>query len=242
MPGAPASTGKITSFKIDFTDVGGAGYGPGARVPQGEYLLECIDAEVKIKRGDENKPSNRQSRMVAFVWKIVGGNGRGVVYENANIKLFDDNGTLKDPKKYLWVLRQRMNDMFAGEKEFEQKGYGIDLTQCIGRQIGASLVDGKPYTKVVTENGRQVSKTTIRSEIDGSYPAADWHRLYSGTDNPNAVDQSADDDSDAPVFTSASEEAAAVAADIESDADADVDAPVVTGSDDDLEDFDVEDM
>lgn len=236
MPGT-ATPGKVTQFKVDFTDIGGAGYGPGARVPKGEYLLECVDAEVRVKRGDENKPSARQSKMVAFVWRIIGGNGRGVVYENANIVLFDEKGIKKDPKKYLWVLRQRLNDMFAGEKEFEQKGYGIDLTKVIGRRIGASLDDGNPYTKQNTDGS---STTTIRSEIQGSYPAAEWERLYANTDNPNAPDTSAaadeaDDDSDAPVLTTVP-----VAADDETpDADAETANP---GSDDDLDDLEVEDM
>lgn len=233
MPGTAASS-KITSFRADFTDIGGAGYGPSARVPKGEYLLECIDAEVKVKRGDENKPSARQSKMVAFVWKIVGGNGRGIVYENASIVLFDERGQKRDPKKYLWVLRQRMNDLFAGEREFEQKAYGIDLTKCVGRQIGASLDDGNPYTRT-SDDGK--TTTTIRSEIQGSYPAAEWQRLSSGTDNPAAEAAADVDDADE------SEEIEVVPANEIEDTTPDADAEAANpGSDDDLDDIEVEDM
>lgn len=238
MPGTPATT-KITEFTANFTDIGGAGYGPGARVTKGEFLLECIDAEVKIKRGDENKPSARQSKMVAFVWRIMGGNGRGVIYENANIVLFDEKGVKRDPKKYLWVLRQRMNDMFSGDREFEQKAYKIDLVKCIGRRIGASLDDGAPYTRPGTDGKPPV--TTIRSEIQGSYPAAEWERLYSSTDNPNAVDASADADADEAddETEDAAVETAANAEVTTPDADAEAANP---GSDDDLDDIEVEDM
>lgn len=176
-PEAQAVTSAVTSFKVDFTDVELKRGRPRARVDEGDYLLEVEEATVEIKKGDENKPTKSQGKMVRWILRIIdsaSGAGRGYIYHNTSLQVPG-----KAPKDVLWSLRQFLTDLEPG-KAPDQKAYTIDLTKKVGLKIGALLVDGDPFERTRMVNGELTRETTISSEIGNTYPAAKFTSLKGG--------------------------------------------------------------
>ena len=148
------------SILLDFSKVGPRGGGRAAHVPEGDYLLEVAQLKnVEIASGD-----NKGGRMIGAQLRIVGTpnspearKGMGdTVYQNMQIG-----------EKSLWFVRNLIEDLTG--KEVTGQALRLPLDKMTGKQVGATLVDGRPYERVDKDTGEVV--TTIRSEIKYTFPA-----------------------------------------------------------------------
>jgi hypothetical protein len=199
MPTRNTSTDEITTFSANFEGVGGKGFGAAAHVTPGDYLLQLINATVRIKKGDEQKPTKTQSRHVRWVFRIVAGGQKptdiGVIYHTSPIQVPG-----KEPKDYLWNLRGILTDLLAAQgKTIEDRGYNIDLAKYIGLRLGAVLGEDSPYTR---DDGTVVEK----SKIVTTYPATEYAGPIA-TQSPEAVANAADDADDADATVGDDEDA-----------------------------------
>jgi hypothetical protein len=140
-------------INLDFRNVGPRGGGKAAHVPEGDYLLELTAAK--------NAPvANSTNRQVALQFRIIGTPphaeakaGMGdTVYQNAQLG-----------EKSLWFLRNMLEDLLG--KEVTGKAITLTFAEHIGKRVGATLADGKPYTN---KDGDE----TVRSEVKYTFPAA----------------------------------------------------------------------
>lgn len=141
--------------------------GKAAHVPPGDYLLEVVKAEaVAIKSGaDAGKPQIAWQMQIKAVGvenahdpEALAGIG-DVIYLNTKVKY-------ANPKTQGWFLRNLLMDLLGADTTGNTGTLRLD--DKAGKRVAATLVDGKPYTKI-DDDGNEV--TTIRSEIKYTYPA-----------------------------------------------------------------------
>lgn len=155
MPRPDSGRPAVTSIAVDFTGVETRkGGGKAIRVTPGDYLLEVTEAVVKEKQGAGTKYIN-------WTMGIVRGPEvkRGPLYHITSLK-----------PEQLWSLKGFLQDLLG--KEVNQGPVKLNLANYKGKQIGATLEDDEPYTKVDPNTGKEV--TTIKSRIAFTFPAADF--------------------------------------------------------------------
>jgi hypothetical protein len=115
---------KRTSLSVDFSGVEDRARGPkSADVPDGDYLLELVSADVRTNK-------DKKGEHVLWLWKIIKGQQTGGhIYYRTTLKA-----------ESLWSLRNLLNDLLG--KDIPKKALNLDLTKYVGKHIGASLVHG----------------------------------------------------------------------------------------------------
>lgn len=146
---SPATATKITKISVDLSGVEDRkGGGKAAHVPEGDYILEVVDAEVRSKKDDKT------SKYVSWQLKIVEPPLRGSIYHITSLK-----------PENLWSLRNFLADLL--EKDIPKRALSIDLIKYKGKKIGATLEDDS-YTNETK------GTTTVKSSIAGTFPASQY--------------------------------------------------------------------
>lgn len=142
-----------SKLTVDFTGVEISGGKPADHVPEGDYLLQIENVEIKKKKGDET------SRYLNWYLGIL----RPAKFKGKHIYHI----TSLKPEN-LWSLRGFLADLLGAER-VPQKSLDIPLATIVAKklQIGATLQDDE-YTNTTTQ------KTTIKSKIAATFPKADY--------------------------------------------------------------------
>lgn len=147
-----------------------------ARVPEGDYHLKIISAEVK-------KSEKTDSKYVSWKFQIV------APTEYKGKTLFSITSLKKDA---LWNLRNLIHA--ATGKNVAGKAMDLDLEKLYGKVVGATVEDDT-YTK---NEGERDEKTVVRSRPSTFFPKdeADLADSDDEEDEEDDEEETEDDDED----------------------------------------------
>lgn len=132
-------------MKIDFGGVDKEirkGGGGGKHIPEGDYLVKIVDAEVR-------KSESKGTTYISWKFQVAEGEHKGTT-------LF---GTTSLKPEALWSLRNLIHA--ATGKNVAGKAVNFDPSNLFGKQVGATVVDNE-YTKD--------GKTKITSQVNTCFP------------------------------------------------------------------------
>lgn len=154
---------KPAKISLDFSNVEDRRSGKkGVRLPEGDYLFEMRDYEIKTKTGGDSKYISWQ----AYALAPSEHKGKGPIYHISSLK-----------KENLWSIRNLLEDMGI---KVPKKMVDIPLAKCLKRPFGGTLEDDE-YTN--DEN-----KTTIKSKIASTFPASEYADVSGTTDEDEEED------------------------------------------------------
>jgi hypothetical protein len=209
---------------LDFRNLTPRSGGRGAHVPAGDYLLEIVSAKNVNVKGKTDRQISVQQRIVGTPNYAKAREGIGqTVY--TNLQVMPDS-------KGLWFTRNYLEDLLG--KEITGKAATLTLSEHIGKRIGATLQDGKPFVPKNSESGDEET----RSEVAGTFPASRFVGYNPATGEAGGDDEDAEDEEEAPPAPApkarANGRAPAQAAEAAVEA--------VTASSDDEDDLDIEEL
>lgn len=165
MPKPTKLGAKPAKLSVDFTGVERGGGGRNPRVPEGDYLVQILDYEVRSKRDDPSK------KHILWKTKLLEGNSKGVG------KMFNHRTGLT--KESLWSLRGFMMDLL-GEDKVPQRAVDLPL---------AAIVAKKPKIGFTIEDDEYDGKET--SKVSATFPKSQWAELKAAAE---AADEDDDED------------------------------------------------
>lgn len=191
-----AKKNKPRIISVDFSNVEERRAGKkGVRVAEGDYLLSAKDYEVKSKKDDK---SRKYINWEMYVEKPSSLKGKGPIYHVSS--LVPEN---------LWSLRNLLEDMGIKVKK---AAVDLPLEKVLGRPFGATLEDDE-YTN-------DEGKTTVKSKIAATFPAAEYTDAGVATTTDDDEEEEDEDEEDEDEVSKAA----------------------TTDDDDDLEELDVDDI
>jgi len=117
-----------TKLSVDFTGVERGGGAVGAHVPEGDYLLRVVGADLKSKKDD---PSSKYLSWRCTIVKPTQYAGK-TIYHTTSLK-----------QEALWNLRGFLMDLLGGADKVPQKALDIPLQKIVAAKklLGATLQD-----------------------------------------------------------------------------------------------------
>lgn len=136
---------RPATLSVDFSNVGERRQGkPAAHVPEGDYVLEIKDYEIRSKQDDESK------KRISWECAIISPSAHAgkTIYHNTGLS-----------PESLWSLRNLLED--AGVK-VPKKMVDVPLGKMIGKQFGATLADD------------DYNPEKIKSKVAGTFPVTEY--------------------------------------------------------------------
>ena len=146
------------------------------RVPESDYVLELTDIKTD--------PSQGGDPMLTWVWEIN-------EPEQFSGKVIRDRTVMTE--KVLWKIRQILESMGV---KVPKSAFDLPIKKLIGKQVGATLVDGEPYkNRIASEVGDYMDFETARASIAEEDEDLEDEELEDEEDE-DADDEDEDDEED----------------------------------------------
>jgi hypothetical protein len=172
---------KPAKISLDFSNVEDRRSGKkSVYVPEGDYLLEMRDYEIKEKKDGGSKYISWQ----AYVLSPSSLKGKGPIYHISSLK-----------KENLWSIRNLLEDMGI---KVPKKLVDVPLGKCLNRSFGATIEDDE-YTN---DDG----KTTKKSKIAATFPSSEYADVEGGGTETDEDDEDSDEEAATEAATSDDDE------------------------------------
>lgn len=160
------------ALKVDFGDVDKEirkGGGGGKHIPEGDYLVKIVDADVR-------KSERTNSTYISWKFQVV------EPAEHKGVTLY---GTTSLKREALWSLRNLIHA--ATGKNVAGKAVNFDPANLFGKIVGASVEDNE-YTKD--------GKTKITSQVSTCFPKDDFAKEETDEDEDDDEEETEETEED----------------------------------------------